>query len=98
VILPLRTAATTAALRRATHLVVLGGGRSSIGGARSADCSMTLFTHYPEDLGSRGSQKVVHARRFTVGEIGCLPPRNPEYGHCRLMIALMQNSVPYNQE
>jgi hypothetical protein len=69
VILPLRTATTTAALRRVTHLVVLGGGRRG-----QKDCSlMAIF----------------------VGEIGLLPLHNSERGHSRLIVALMQNFVPF---
>jgi hypothetical protein len=68
VILPLRTATTTAALRRMTHLVVLGGGRSSIGGDRTNDCSMRLFSRFCEDLG-RG-QKDRSLITIFVREIG----------------------------
>jgi hypothetical protein len=92
VIAPLRTAATTAALRRIVHLVVLGGGRSSIGGGRSADSSLLLFSGFCEDLG-RG-QKDCSLIAIFVGEIGLLPLHNSERGHSRLMVALMQNSVP----
>src|SRR5271165_3626995 len=49
---PLRTAATTAALRRTTQRLVFGGGRSSlIGGSRSADRSSALLTRPSQDLG-----------------------------------------------
>jgi hypothetical protein len=43
---------------------VLGGGRSSIGGARSAECSITLFTRSYTPRIQDGSQKAIHARRF----------------------------------
>src|SRR5260221_11655391 len=89
-ILPVRTAATTAALRLTTHLLVLGGGRSPIGGAPHH--SMTLFTRYREDLGLRRSKTITHARRFSVGELGCLPPHNSAYSH---LLALMHKPVPY---
>jgi hypothetical protein len=95
VILPLRTAATTAALRRITHLVVLGGGRSSIGGDRSSDCSMMLFSRFCEDLGRDQNDRSLTA--IFVGEIGCMPSHNSECGHSRLMVALMQNFVPYRR-
>jgi hypothetical protein len=68
VILPLRTATTTAALRRMTHLVVLGGGRSSFGCDRTNDCSMRLFSRFSEDLG-RG-QKDRSLITIFVREIG----------------------------
>jgi hypothetical protein len=93
VILPLRTAATTAALRRIVHLVVLGGGRSSIGGPRSADCSMMLFRRFCEDLG-RG-QKDCSLMAIFVGEIGLLPLHNSERGRSRLMVAFIQGCVSY---
>ena len=64
------------------HLVVLGGGRSSIGGDCSADCSMMLFSRFSEDLG-RG-QKDCPLMANCVGEIGLLPLHNSERGHPRL--------------
>ena len=45
-ILPTRTAATTAALRRTTHRLVFGGGRSSVDCTGGAGCS-SLFTGHP---------------------------------------------------
>jgi hypothetical protein len=45
-----------------------------------------------EDLG-RG-QKDCSLIAIFVGEIGLLPLHNSERGHSRLMVALMQNSVP----
>jgi hypothetical protein len=92
VIVPLRTAATTAALRRIVHLVVLGGGRSSIGGARGADCSMMLFSRFCEDLG-RG-QKDCSLLAIFVREIGLLPLHNSKCGHSRLIVALTHNFGP----
>jgi hypothetical protein len=91
VILPLRTAVTTAALRRMTHLVVLGGGRSSIGCDRCADCSMMLFA-FCEDLG-RG-QKDCSLIAIFVREIGLLPLHNSKRGHSRLIVALTHNFGP----
>jgi hypothetical protein len=83
VILPLRTAATTAALRRITHLVVLGGGKSSIGGTCSAVSSMTPFS------GLHGQKIVVHSLGILVAKLGCLPRRNSECGHCHFIVALI---------
>ena len=59
--LPLRTATTTAALRRVTHLVVLGGGRSSIGGDRSGD--------WRDDVGGiePAAEADLENRRFDAG-------------------------------
>ncbi len=68
----------------------VGGGRSPIGGA--PDHSMTLFTRYREDLGLRRSKTIAHARRFSVGELGCLPLHNSAYSH---LLALVHNPVPY---
>src|SRR6516162_1798469 len=49
---PLRTAATTAALRRTTQRLVFGGGRSSlIGEASSGAGSSALLTGSRQDLG-----------------------------------------------
>ena len=45
-ILPTRTAATTAALRRTTHRSVFGGGRSSVDCTGGAGC-WVLFTGHP---------------------------------------------------
>ena len=92
-ILPLRTAAITAALRRATHLLVLGGGRSSIGGARSAECSITLFTRNNTPRDQDGSQRPFTRGAFSNDEIGCVLPPNVECGQCRFMFALIQNTI-----
>src|SRR5713101_8395425 len=70
--LPLRTAATTAALRRITHRLVFGGGRSPIDCTRTSDCSTILFTGCRHDFG--GPQKIAHLREFYVGAIGSAPP------------------------
>ena len=94
-ILPLRTAATTAALRRITHLVVLGGGRSSIGDDRSSDCAVMLLSQFCEDLGRGEKDRSVPA--IFVGEIGCLPPHNSDRGPSRLIVALMQSFAPYRR-
>jgi hypothetical protein len=90
--LPLHTAATTAALRRATHLAVLGGGKSSIGNARCADCSMMLFSRFCEELG-RG-QKDCSLIAIFVREIGLLPLHNSKRGYSRLIVALTHNFGP----
>jgi hypothetical protein len=79
-------------LRRMVHLVVLGGGRSSIGGDCSADCSMMLFSRIYADLGHSQNNRSLTVN--FVGEIGCLPPHNSECGHSGLIVAVMQNFVP----
>src|SRR5689334_11149403 len=53
---PARTAATTAALRRTTHRLVFGGGRSSlIAVACSSSCSTALVTGPRQDF--RGPER-----------------------------------------
>jgi hypothetical protein len=95
VILPLRTAATTAALRRATHRVVLGGGRSSIAEDRCTDGSMMLFSRFERRSWTRPIDRSLTA--ISVDEIGWLPPDDSGRGHSRLIAALMQNIVPYRR-
>jgi hypothetical protein len=95
VILPLRTAATTAALRRATHRVVLRGGRSSIAEDRCTDGSMMLFSRFERRSWTRPIDRSLTA--ISVDEIGWLPPHDSGRGHSRLIAALMQNIVPYRR-
>ena len=66
VTVPLRTAVTTAALRRATHLWVLGGGRSPTVGARSDNSSTTLFTSSHRAV--RGPKRNATCRRLTADD------------------------------
>ena len=73
---------------RATHRVVLGGGRSSIAEDRCTDGSMMLFSRFERRSWTRPIDRSLTA--ISVDEIGWLPPHDSGRGHSHLIAALMQ--------
>jgi hypothetical protein len=73
-------------IRRKAAVVV------AVGGDRTNDCSMRLFSRFCEDLG-RG-QKDCSLIAIFVREIGLLRLHNSKRGHSRLIVALTHNCGP----
>jgi hypothetical protein len=79
VISPLLTAATTAALRRATHLLVVGGGSPSVGDPGIGNSLARVSTGQSGEAVERGSKGrdplIVNSSR-AIASVRLLPPRS----------------------
>jgi hypothetical protein len=73
VIPPLRTAATTAALRRTTHLFVFGGGRLAMSGVPASDSLESVSSRGTWDADDRTSPARGPLVTDLVGKIAAFP-------------------------
>jgi hypothetical protein len=73
VIPPLRTAATTAALRRTTHLFVFGGGRLAISGVPASDSRQSVSSRGTGDADDPSSPERGPLVTDLVGKIAAFP-------------------------